>query len=131
MGGRLLAQGYRRAPARGEAWVNPGCRNRMYRGGAWSSAPVQARSAWRVSGRRGYHQCTDRFSLGAATLKSGVGKSEADTATVTLAQEESGHESISKRAKYGATPRRRGYGCYCCLPVMQRGIGFPTAVLIP
>lgn len=43
-------KGYRRAPARGEAWVNPGCRNRMYRGGAWSSAPVQARSAWRVSG---------------------------------------------------------------------------------
>jgi formylglycine-generating enzyme required for sulfatase activity len=43
-------KGYRRAPANGAAWVNPGCRNRMYRGGAWSSAPMQARSAWRVSG---------------------------------------------------------------------------------
>ncbi len=43
-------QGYRRAPATGVAWVNPGCRNRMYRGGSWSSAPTQVRSAWRASG---------------------------------------------------------------------------------
>ncbi|MDI1252890.1 formylglycine-generating enzyme family protein [Thermomonas sp.] len=43
-------QGYRRAPANGAAWVNPGCRNRMYRGGSWASAPAQVRSAWRVSG---------------------------------------------------------------------------------
>ena len=43
-------QGYRRAPATGVAWVNPGCRNRMYRGGSWASAPVQVRSAWRASG---------------------------------------------------------------------------------
>ena len=43
-------QGYRRAPATGVAWVNPGCRNRMYRGGSWASAPAQVRSAWRASG---------------------------------------------------------------------------------
>lgn len=43
-------KGYRRAPANGAAWVNPGCRTRMYRGGAWASAPVQVRSAWRMSG---------------------------------------------------------------------------------
>ncbi len=43
-------QGYRRAPATGAAWVNPGCRNRMYRGGSWASAPAQVRSAWRASG---------------------------------------------------------------------------------
>ena len=43
-------KGYRRAPANGAAWVNPGCRVRMYRGGAWSSAPTQARSAWRTAG---------------------------------------------------------------------------------
>ncbi len=43
-------QGYRRAPATGAAWVNPGCRNRMYRGGSWASAPTQVRSAWRASG---------------------------------------------------------------------------------
>ena len=43
-------QGYRRAPATGAAWINPGCRNRMYRGGSWASAPAQVRSAWRASG---------------------------------------------------------------------------------
>lgn len=43
-------KGYRRAPANGAAWVNPGCRTRMYRGGAWASAPNQLRSAWRVAG---------------------------------------------------------------------------------
>jgi formylglycine-generating enzyme required for sulfatase activity len=43
-------KGYRRAPANGAAWVNPGCRIRMYRGGSWASAPAQSRSAWRMSG---------------------------------------------------------------------------------
>ena len=43
-------EGYRRSPANGSAWVNPGCRNRMYRGGSWASAPAQDRSAWRTSG---------------------------------------------------------------------------------
>ena len=40
--------GYRRAPANGEAWLNPGCRTRVVRGGSWSSGPVQCRSAWRT-----------------------------------------------------------------------------------
>jgi formylglycine-generating enzyme required for sulfatase activity len=40
--------GYRRAPANGGAWINPGCRTRVVRGGAWASAPEQARSAWRA-----------------------------------------------------------------------------------
>jgi formylglycine-generating enzyme required for sulfatase activity len=39
--------GYRRAPTQGEAWVNPGCRIRVVRGGAWASAPAQTRAAWR------------------------------------------------------------------------------------
>jgi formylglycine-generating enzyme required for sulfatase activity len=39
--------GYRRAPDEGMAWVNPGCRTRVMRGGAWASAPEQTRSAWR------------------------------------------------------------------------------------
>jgi formylglycine-generating enzyme required for sulfatase activity len=43
-------KGYRRAPANGAAWINPGCRNRMYRGGSWASSPAEARSAWRASG---------------------------------------------------------------------------------
>ena len=42
--------GYRRAPATGAAWINPGCRDRMYRGGSWASAPAQSRAAWRASG---------------------------------------------------------------------------------
>lgn len=42
--------GYRRAPKNGSAWVNPGCRNRLYRGGSWASAPAQVRSAWRAAG---------------------------------------------------------------------------------
>jgi formylglycine-generating enzyme required for sulfatase activity len=40
-------EGYRRAPTKGEAWLNPGCRVRVLRGGAWSSAPAHTRSAWR------------------------------------------------------------------------------------
>jgi formylglycine-generating enzyme required for sulfatase activity len=38
---------YRRAPRDQRAWFNPGCRQRVVRGGSWASAPVQARSAWR------------------------------------------------------------------------------------
>lgn len=40
--------GYRRAPADGGPWYNPGCRSRVVRGASWSSAPAQARSAWRM-----------------------------------------------------------------------------------
>ncbi len=40
--------GYRRAPRDGAAWVNPGCRTRVVRGGSWASAPAQVRSAWRA-----------------------------------------------------------------------------------
>jgi formylglycine-generating enzyme required for sulfatase activity len=38
---------YRRAPRDQRAWVNPGCRQRVVRGGSWASAPAQTRSAWR------------------------------------------------------------------------------------
>jgi len=40
---------YRRAPADGAPWFNPGCRSRVVRGAGWSSSPVQARAAWRSS----------------------------------------------------------------------------------
>lgn len=40
---------YRRAPADGAAWFNPGCRARVVRGGSWASSPAQARAAWRSS----------------------------------------------------------------------------------
>ncbi|HXH01293.1 MAG TPA: SUMF1/EgtB/PvdO family nonheme iron enzyme [Xanthomonadaceae bacterium] len=40
-------EGYRRAPLDGRAWINPGCRTRVVRGGSWASAPALTRSAWR------------------------------------------------------------------------------------
>lgn len=40
---------YRRAPADGVAWFNPGCRQRVIRGGNWANAPEQTRAAWRQS----------------------------------------------------------------------------------
>ena len=40
---------YRRAPAGGASWFNPGCRSRVVRGGSWAGSPVQARAAWRSS----------------------------------------------------------------------------------
>ncbi|CAN5725419.1 formylglycine-generating enzyme family protein [soil metagenome] len=39
---------YRRAPGSGAAWVNPGCRTQVIRGGSWSSAPAQTRASWRA-----------------------------------------------------------------------------------
>src|SRR5690606_15028125 len=39
---------YRRAPSTGAAWVNPGCRMQVVRGGAWASSPEQTRSSWRA-----------------------------------------------------------------------------------
>ncbi len=39
---------YVRAPRDSTAWINPGCERRVVRGGSWSSAPDQVRSAWRL-----------------------------------------------------------------------------------
>ena len=38
---------YRRAPADGSAWVNPGCDERVVRGASWASTLDRARSAYR------------------------------------------------------------------------------------
>jgi formylglycine-generating enzyme required for sulfatase activity len=40
---------YLRAPVDGSAWLNPGCKLRMVRGGYWASSPDQTRSAFRLS----------------------------------------------------------------------------------
>jgi formylglycine-generating enzyme required for sulfatase activity len=52
---------YTRAAADGSAWVNPGCAQRVVRGGSWGSSPEQVRSAYRLgadastrSGRVGF-----------------------------------------------------------------------------
>ena len=42
-------ESYRRAPADGSAWVNPGCNKRVARGASWASSPGQARSAYRAA----------------------------------------------------------------------------------
>lgn len=39
---------YRRAPGDGRAWVNPGCAERVVRGGSWASTLEQSRSAFRL-----------------------------------------------------------------------------------
>lgn len=39
-----------RAPSDGSAWVNPGCGQRVIRGGSWSSTPAMSRSAYRLAG---------------------------------------------------------------------------------
>ncbi len=38
---------YIRAPNDGSAWINPGCKVRVVRGGSWGSSPEQVRSAYR------------------------------------------------------------------------------------
>lgn len=38
---------YLRAPADGSAWLNPGCRAHVLRGGSWGSSPEQVSSAYR------------------------------------------------------------------------------------
>jgi len=40
-------QNYVKAPVDGSAWVNPGCKRRVVRGGYWASAPEQSRAAFR------------------------------------------------------------------------------------
>jgi formylglycine-generating enzyme required for sulfatase activity len=44
-------QNYVKAPIDGSAWVNPGCKRRVVRGGYWASAPEQSRAAFRVSAK--------------------------------------------------------------------------------
>ncbi|KZC42442.1 sulfatase-modifying factor protein [Rhodanobacter sp. FW510-R12] len=38
---------YIRAPGDGSAWINPGCRSHVVRGGSWGSSPDQVDSAYR------------------------------------------------------------------------------------
>ena len=42
-------ENYRRAPANGDAWVNPGCTQRVVRGSAWLSSADKSRSSFRMS----------------------------------------------------------------------------------
>lgn len=42
---------YLRAPTDGSAWINPGCKQRVARGGYWAASPNQSRAAYRVSAK--------------------------------------------------------------------------------
>jgi len=42
---------YLRAPTDGSAWINPGCQQRVVRGGYWAASPNQSRAAYRVSAK--------------------------------------------------------------------------------
>ena len=44
---------YRRAPADGSAWVNPGCGERVVRGASWARTLERARSAARQAAPAG------------------------------------------------------------------------------
>lgn len=46
-------QNYIKAPVDGSAWVNPGCQQRVVRGGYWSSAPDNTRAAFRFPVKAG------------------------------------------------------------------------------
>ncbi len=54
---------YVRAPLDGSAWVNPGCDQRVIRGGYWASVPDQTRSAYRRFAVSDYHDARVGFRI--------------------------------------------------------------------
>ena len=48
-------ENYMKAPLDGSAWVNPGCKRRVVRGGYWASAPEKSRAAFRISAKPDAH----------------------------------------------------------------------------
>ena len=54
---------YLRAPADGSAWINPGCKLRVIRGGYWASSPDQSRSAYRSSAYPDRHDARIGFRI--------------------------------------------------------------------
>jgi formylglycine-generating enzyme required for sulfatase activity len=54
---------YVRAPVDGSAWINPGCPQRVIRGGHWASLPIQTRSAYRRHAAPDYHDARVGFRI--------------------------------------------------------------------
>ena len=54
---------YVRAPVDGSAWINPGCDQRVIRGGHWASLPNQTRSAYRRYAAPDYHDARVGFRI--------------------------------------------------------------------
>ena len=44
-------QNFIHAPTDGSAWINPGCKRRVVKGGYWASAPAKSRAAYRISAK--------------------------------------------------------------------------------
>ncbi len=54
---------YVRAPLDGSAWINPGCDQRVIRGGHWASSPEQTRSAYRRFAKSDDHDARVGFRI--------------------------------------------------------------------
>jgi formylglycine-generating enzyme required for sulfatase activity len=54
---------YLRAPTDGSAWINPGCKLRVVRGGYWASSPDHSRSAFRISAYPDRHDARIGFRI--------------------------------------------------------------------
>jgi formylglycine-generating enzyme required for sulfatase activity len=63
---------YVRAPSDARAWVNPGCTERVVRGGSWASTPTQARSAFRMAAAAAEHSPQIGFRVARALTVSEV-----------------------------------------------------------
>jgi formylglycine-generating enzyme required for sulfatase activity len=54
---------YIRAPMDGSVWINPGCEQRVIRGGYWASSPDQTRSAHRLFAKPDHHDARIGFRI--------------------------------------------------------------------
>jgi formylglycine-generating enzyme required for sulfatase activity len=54
---------YVRAPLDGSAWINPGCAERVIRGGYWASSPENTRSPYRLYAKPDYRDARTGFRI--------------------------------------------------------------------
>jgi formylglycine-generating enzyme required for sulfatase activity len=54
---------YVRAPLDGSAWINPGCEERVIRGGYWASSPENTRSPYRLFAKQDYRDARTGFRI--------------------------------------------------------------------
>lgn len=54
---------YVRAPLDGSAWINPGCTDRVIRGGYWASSPENTRSPYRLFAKPDYRDARTGFRI--------------------------------------------------------------------
>ncbi len=54
---------YVRAPLDGSAWINPGCSDRVIRGGYWASSPENTRAPYRMHAKPDYRDARTGFRI--------------------------------------------------------------------